>query len=40
MPGSSFFHDASLGSKLVRFAFCKRIETLLAAGKRLRDITA
>jgi aminotransferase len=40
VPGSSFFHDASLGSKLVRFAFCKRTETLLAAGKRLREITA
>jgi aminotransferase len=38
VPGSSFFHDPADGRKLVRFAFCKRIETLRAAGERLRAI--
>jgi aminotransferase len=38
VPGSSFFHDPSLGRKLVRFAFCKRIETLREAGDRLKRI--
>ncbi|HSH45684.1 MAG TPA: aminotransferase class I/II-fold pyridoxal phosphate-dependent enzyme, partial [Longimicrobiales bacterium] len=37
VPGSSFFHDPEAGSTLVRFAFCKRLETLEAAGRRLRD---
>ena len=36
VPGSSFFHDPVLGRDLVRFAFCKRVETLEAAGERLR----
>jgi aminotransferase len=40
VPGSSFFHDASQGRNLVRFAFCKRLETLEAAGRRLREICA
>ncbi|MGH7551647.1 MAG: pyridoxal phosphate-dependent aminotransferase [Longimicrobiales bacterium] len=38
VPGSSFFHDPALGRHLVRFAFCKRIETLCQAGERLRRI--
>jgi aminotransferase len=38
VPGSSFFHEPALGRHLVRFAFCKRIETLEAAGARLRAI--
>jgi len=38
VPGSSFFHDPALGRHLVRFAFCKRLETLRAAGDRLRII--
>jgi aminotransferase len=38
VPGSSFFHDAALGRSLVRFAFCKRLETLQQAGERLRRI--
>jgi aminotransferase len=38
VPGSSFFHDPALGRHLVRFAFCKRIETLCQAGERLRQI--
>ncbi len=40
VPGSSFFHDPDLGRDLVRFAFCKRVETLEQAGRRLRELTA
>lgn len=36
VPGSSFFQDRTQGRSLVRFAFCKRIETLQEAGERLR----
>lgn len=35
VPGSSFFHGTGGGRSLVRFAFCKRIETLRDAGARL-----
>lgn len=35
VPGSSFFSQAELGRHLVRFAFCKRIETLEDAVDRL-----
>jgi aminotransferase len=35
VPGSSFYHDKSLGSQLVRFCFCKKDETLAAAAERL-----
>ncbi len=38
VPGSSFFHDPVLGRRLVRFAFCKRIETLREAGEMLRQL--
>ncbi|MDX1675935.1 MAG: aminotransferase class I/II-fold pyridoxal phosphate-dependent enzyme [Longimicrobiales bacterium] len=38
VPGSSFFHEPDLGRDLVRFAFCKRVETLDAAGARLRAL--
>jgi aminotransferase len=38
VPGSSFFHRPEDGRSLVRFAFCKRLETLRAAGERLRRI--
>ena len=38
VPGSSFFADPSEGSRLLRFAFCKRLETLEAAGDRLRSL--
>lgn len=38
VPGSSFFHGADRGRGLVRFAFCKRPETLRQAGDRLRAI--
>ena len=36
VPGSSFFSVPERGASLVRFAFCKRIETLHDAGERLR----
>ncbi len=35
VPGSSFFSRPELGRRLVRFAFCKRLETLREAGARL-----
>jgi aminotransferase len=38
VPGSSFYHDKSLGRALVRFAFCKRQETLERAADRLRMV--
>jgi len=36
VPGSSFFSEPERGRSLVRFAFCKQIETLEEAGARLR----
>ncbi|MFI5242722.1 MAG: pyridoxal phosphate-dependent aminotransferase [Gemmatimonadales bacterium] len=39
VPGSSFFRGGSAGgAKLVRFAFCKKTETLLAARERLQSL--
>jgi len=38
VPGSSFYNDARDGSQQVRFAFCKRDETLDAAAERLAKI--
>jgi len=38
VPGSSFYHDASLGSQQVRFCFCKKDETLEAAAERLSKL--
>jgi aspartate/methionine/tyrosine aminotransferase len=35
VPGSSFFSTPGDGASLVRFAFCKRLETLRDAGERL-----
>jgi len=40
VPGSSFFHDPQGGRDLVRFAFCKRVETLDEAGRRLRELAS
>ncbi len=40
VPGSSFYHDPALGRKLVRFAFCKKLETLERAGERLVNVRA
>jgi len=39
VPGSSFYHDKSLGSQFVRFCFCKKDETLEAAAKNLTKLT-
>jgi aspartate/methionine/tyrosine aminotransferase len=38
VPGSSFYSDPRDGAQQVRFAFCKRDETLDAAGERLRKL--
>jgi len=35
VPGSSFYYNSSLGSQQIRFCFCKKYETLAAAGKKL-----
>jgi aminotransferase len=37
VPGSSFYNDPRDGAKQVRFAFCKRAETLDEAGRRLKS---
>jgi aminotransferase len=39
VPGSSFYNSA-LGSQQVRFAFCKRAETLAAASERLHGLVS
>jgi aminotransferase len=38
VPGSSFYKDARDGAQQVRFAFCKRDETLDEAARRLRGL--
>ena len=38
VPGSSFYHNAELGKKQVRFCFCKKDETLEAAAERLKKL--
>jgi aspartate/methionine/tyrosine aminotransferase len=38
VPGSSFFHNPQDGRHLVRFAFCKRLETLAAASAQLKRL--
>jgi aspartate/methionine/tyrosine aminotransferase len=40
VPGSSFYRDPRDGARQVRFAFCKRPETLLEAGNRLEKLRA
>lgn len=35
VPGSSFYRDARNGAQQVRFAFCKKLETLDAAAEKL-----
>jgi aspartate/methionine/tyrosine aminotransferase len=40
VPGSSFFRSPTDGANLVRFCFCKRDETLLAAAERLQRLQA
>jgi aspartate/methionine/tyrosine aminotransferase len=36
VPGSSFYRDAMDGAQQVRFAFCKKLETLDAAAKQFK----
>jgi aspartate/methionine/tyrosine aminotransferase len=38
VPGSSFYRDARDGARQVRFAFCKRAETLDAAAEKLEKL--
>ena len=38
VPGSSFFSEPARGKHIVRFCFCKKEETLLEAGARLRNL--
>jgi aminotransferase len=40
VPGSSFYSDSSRGAQQVRFAFCKRKETLREASLRLQRLRA
>jgi aminotransferase len=40
VPGSSFFSDAALGRRLIRFAFCKTDPILEEAVRRLRAVRA
>jgi len=35
VPGSSFYFDSGAGSSQIRFCFCKKYETLTAAGQKL-----
>lgn len=37
VPGSSFYNPPSLGHHLIRFCFCKKDETILDAGLRLKQ---
>jgi aspartate/methionine/tyrosine aminotransferase len=39
VPGSSFYSRPELGRSQVRFTFCKRDETLVAAAERLRALS-
>lgn len=38
VPGSSFYLNPELGASQIRFCFCKKFETLAAAGERLKKI--
>ena len=38
VPGSSYFHDPAMGRHMIRFCFCKKDETLDAAGERLMKL--
>lgn len=40
VPGSSFYSNPEDGGNWVRFCFCKRLETLEEAGRRLRKLAA
>jgi aspartate/methionine/tyrosine aminotransferase len=38
VPGSSFYNDKKEGSRFVRFAFCKKFETMKRAADRLAEL--
>jgi aminotransferase len=40
VPGSSFYSRPELGRTKLRFSFCKKLETLRAAGERLTKLSA
>jgi aminotransferase len=40
VPGSSFYRDPKRGYDKVRFAFCKKLDTLRAAAEKLRVLPA
>ena len=40
VPGSSFYKHAKDGAQQVRFAFCKKPETLDEAGRRLQKLSS
>jgi aminotransferase len=40
VPGSSFYDDAAMGAKQVRFTFCKKDSTLDACEERLAKLRA
>lgn len=39
VPGSSFYHDPKLGSRYIRFCFCKQESTLREALRRLQRLS-
>ena len=39
VPGSSFYRDPRDGARQVRFAFCKKTETLDAAAEKLKKLS-
>jgi len=40
VPGSSFYANRENGRSVVRFAFCKKYETLKRAAERLATVRA
>ena len=38
VPGSSFYHHKEMGNRTVRFAFCKKFDTLKRAAARLATL--
>ena len=38
VPGSSFYSEPELGHRLIRFAFCKTDDMLVAAAERLARV--
>lgn len=40
VPGSSFYRNPRDGAQQVRFAFCKKLETLDAAAKKFEKLRA